>query len=193
MIHHRVSAGSRAIGQKGCLGLGAFLLLGGTPAAQSPPFRLDPGRAGTLEIGVPVDTVLRAFARNRVRLVDLQLEGHFSPALEVDLGNSGPTPGLVAHISHFPCNEFAVSGISVYDPRFRTREGIGVGSTIGALRRAYDVRPNREEGHSVIVPSLKMTFAIDGTSFADSVRVTSVWMWADPNEVRQRRCPNARR
>jgi hypothetical protein len=193
MIHGPVLGVSRAIAPKGCIGLWVLLSLGGTAAAQSTSFLLVPGRAGTLEIGVPVDTVLREFGPNHVRLVDLQLEGHFSPAVEINLGDSGAVPGLVARISQFPCYEFAVSGISVYDQRFRTREGIGVGSTIGELRRTYDVRLNREEGHSAIVPSLKMTFAIDGTSFADSIRVTSVWMWSDPNEVRQRRCPNARR
>ena len=184
---------SREIELACCAGLLALLSVGRPAAAQSTSFLLAPGRAGALEIGLPVDSVLRVFGRDRVRLVDLQLEGHFTPAIELVLVDSRATPALVAPIREVPCGEFAVYGMSVYDPRFRTREGVGVGSTIGELRRAYDVRLNREEGHSVVVPALRMTFEINGTRFADSVRVTSVWVWSDPNEIRARRCPRAGR
>lgn len=168
------------------LAAAASLSAGATAAAQNGEFLLSPSRAGTLSIGAPVDSLLRnAF---RTRLVDLSLEGHFSPAIEIDLPDGKVSPALVARISQLPCWDFRVSGISVYDPRFRTGEGLGVGSTIGELRRAYDARPATGEGHSVIVPSLRMTFGIAGTSFADSVPVTSVWMWPGPDEV-NKRCP----
>ena len=167
------------------------LLFGVTATAQTPQFLLAPGRAGSFEIGVPVDTVVRAWGRARVRLVDLQQEGQTTPAIEIRLADADTAPALVAPVREWPCAELAVWGITVYDRRFRTQQGIGVGSTIGDLRRAYDVRLSREEGHSVVVPSLKMTFAISGSTFADSVRVSSVWLWPDPNEVRQRRCPGA--
>jgi len=32
-----------------------------------------------------------------------------------------------------------VGRITVYDPRFKTRKGIGVGSTLGQIRRSYRV------------------------------------------------------
>jgi len=193
MMKSPVPGVSHAIARTYYAGLFALLSFGGPVAAQSTTFLLAPGRAGGLEIGLALDTVLRVFGRNRVRLVDLQLEGHFTPAIEIALADSGAAPALVARIRQFPCDEFAVYGISVYDPRFRTRQGLGVGSTIGELRHSYDVRLSREEGHSVVVPALRMTFGINGTSFADSVRVTSVWLWHDPKEVRARRCPGAGR
>jgi len=159
-------------------------------SAQEANFRLSDGRAGIFELGATVDEVYRLVGRERVRLVDVFGEGHFTPAIEIRLLGAKVAPSIVAHISEFPCSEWAIYGITVLDPRFRTSEGIGVGSTVGELRRTYDVRFSREEGHSVVVPSLKMTFAVGGVSFEDSVRVTSVWLWPDPTEVRRRRCPN---
>jgi hypothetical protein len=179
------------------LGLWASLAFGGGSPTQSTLFVLARGQAGTLEIGMSIDTVRRVFGQDRVRLVKRRLEGQLEPAIEIRLAHSDSAPALVARMGQSPCSDRAdeppvvsVWGIDVYDPRFRTREGIGVGSTIGELRRVYRVRFNREEGHSVIVPSLMMTFGINGTSFADSVRATSVWVWFHPDSVRQRRCPN---
>ena len=60
------------------------------------------------------------------------------------------------------------------------------------LRLAYRVRASHEEGQSVIVQALKMSFAVDGDSEDDRSRVTSVWLWPDPEAVRLRRCPEKR-
>ncbi len=141
-------------------------------------------------LGATVDEVYRLVGREHVHLVDVFAEGHFAPAIEIRLPGARVAPSIVARIREVPCFEFGIDAITVLDPRFRTPEGLGVGSTLGELRRRYDVRFNREEGHSVIVPSLKMTFAVGGVSFEDSVRVTSVWLWPDPAQVRRRRCPN---
>ncbi len=197
MISQHLNHYSRSLARTGCLGLWASLAFGGGAPTQSSSFVLARGRAGTLEIGMPIDTVRRVFGQDRVRRVERQLEGQLEPAIEIRLADSDSAPAFVAPIGQSPCSNradevpvVAVWGIEVYDSRFRTREGIGVGSTIGKLRRVYSVRFNREEGHSVIVPSLMMTFGINGTSFADSVRVTSVWLWFHPDSVRQHRCPN---
>ncbi len=161
-----------------------------TVQAQGTNLVLAPGRAGMLELGATVDEIYRLVGRERVRLVDVSAEGHFTPAIEIRLPGAKVAPSIVARIREVPCLEFAIDGISVLDPRFRTSEGIGAGSTVGELRHPYDVRFSREERHSVIVPSLKMSFAVGGVNFQDSVRVTSVWLWPDPSEVRRRRCPD---
>src|SRR2546428_13722603 len=104
---------SRAIELACCAGLLALLSVGRPAAAQSTSFLLAPGRAGALEIGLPVDSVLRVFGRDRVRLVGLPLEGHFTPAIWLVLVDSRATPALVAPIRGGPVREFARDGIAV--------------------------------------------------------------------------------
>jgi hypothetical protein len=65
-----------------------------------------------------------------------------------------------------------------------------VGSTIAEVKRTHAVKLNREEGHSVIVPDLKMGFELPGVSFADTVRTVSIWIFGDPAAVKRRWCPD---
>jgi hypothetical protein len=161
-----------------------------TGQAPSVDFLLSDGRAGAIEIGMSVDEVFQRVGREHVRLVDLFKEGMFSPAIEIDVSGGSVAPAIIADIRESPCPGFSMSGIDVRDRNFRTREGLGVGSTLGELRRFYNVELSHAEGESAIVPALKMSFALDSPGGADNARVTRVWMWADPVAVRQRRCPH---
>ena len=163
-----------------------------TLRGQAPPadFLLSEGKAGRIELGMSVDEVLLQVGRDRVRLVDLVKEGLFSPAIEVEIAGGSQVPAIVADIREWPCAGFAVWGIAVHDPRFRTVDGLGVGSTVGQLRKAHSIQLSHEEGVWAIVPDLKMSFGLDSTRGTDTVRVTHVWIWPDPTTVRKRRCPN---
>ena len=161
--------------------------------AQQPPvsdYLLASGRAGRIELGTSVDEMYRLFGRDNVRLVDLFKEGMFSPALEVKLPAATVVPAIVADIGQWPCGEFSVWGIEVRDPRFRTKDGLGVGSTARDLRRAYRFRVTEEEGaHAAVVEALKMSFSLTRRGPVDQQRVTGVWIWPDPDAVRTKRCP----
>lgn len=99
-------------------------------------FILSKGSAGPVQIGMEVDTLYAKIGRHATKLVDLQVEGFFTPALEVYLDTGQRTkPALVVRLGR----SFAVSSITVYDPRFRTEEGIHVGSTLGDLRKEYGI------------------------------------------------------
>jgi len=152
--------------------------------------RLESRRAGQFELGQSVDNVMRLAGRQHVRLVNLDLEGMFTPAIEIRLVDPQSTPSLVAQIREWPCPDFQVWNLMVYDRRFRTVDGIGVGTTLRELRRRYpSLKLGREGGPSAIVDSLQMTFVLSSGTFADSVQVTQIVLWPDPNGVRARRCP----
>ena len=137
-----------------------------------------------------VDDVYGFFAKDNVRLVDLFNEGFFSPALEITLAGATVTPAVVTAIREWPCGEFSVWGIDVRDSRFRTKDGFGVGSTAGDLRRAYPFEISEEEGaHAAVVKALQMSFSLTREGPVDQQRVTAVWIWPDPNAVRKKRCP----
>jgi hypothetical protein len=92
------------------------------------------GRAGPVAIGLVAENVYREF---NARLIDLKLEGYLTPALEIRLPGSERT-SLIAEIGAFG-DTLVVTRIRVLDPRLRTKEGIGIGSTYADLRSRYSI------------------------------------------------------
>ena len=177
------------------LSVGLILVSEGLASEQgqqgpSADFLLEVGRAGPIELGTEVEQLFEFYGRENVRLVDLFKEGYFSPALEVRLPGALVVPGAVIAIREGPCAGYSVWDIEVRDPRFRTKDGFGVGSTAGDLRRSYSFQITEEEGaHAAVVDALKMSFFLTREGPVDQQRVTAVGIWADPDAVRQKRCP----
>src|SRR5688572_33136774 len=71
-------------------------------------------RVGPVSIGATADAVYREF-RDRARLVDLKLEGHLTPALELKFYGLQLSASLLAELSPAG-NELVVSRITVIDP-----------------------------------------------------------------------------
>ena len=88
---------------------------------------------GQAHIGMTVEDFYSAFDRREVRLVDQDLEGMFSPPLEVR------SNGHVILIGEVDKRDGAwiIFLITVKDSRFHTTRGISVGSTYADLKRAY--------------------------------------------------------
>jgi hypothetical protein len=174
--------------------LAVALLLAVSEQAANPSvpreYLLWPGHAGQFEVGESVDEVYAAIGKEHVRLVDLFGEGTFTPAIGIRLPGDPPGPAsLVADISERPCGDFSIRGITVRDRRFRTAEGMGVGSTVAQLRRVYSIETSHEEGEHVIVRAIQMTFETSDDSSKNGSRVSAVMLWSDPELVRARRCP----
>lgn len=104
---------------------------------------------GSIEVGMTVDDLFMVYDWYSTNLVDLYLEGMFSPALEIYINDEpGGEPSFVAEIA---CrDEWVVSRIWVYDERFAVSQGVGVGSTLGDLRaRCGDVSVHLVEGRVI--------------------------------------------
>lgn len=144
--------------------------------SQSTPV-VERSRVGSVAIGATADSVYQEF-RDRARLVDLKLEGHLSPALELRLGTLQVVPSIVAEISPVE-NRLVVTRIRVIDPSIRTRDGIGVGSTYGELRSKYRVDGvGSGEGSFIArVESLGISFELDSSGS------TPLWRVRDPAAV----------
>ena len=123
-----------------------FLTLSGTETVRAKNnFLLSKQKAGLIEIGMTVDNLYSRYKRKSTKLVDLYIEGMFSPALEIYLnGKEEETKySLIAEIgwgsSSNTNSGFIVSRIQVYDEVLKTEKGIGVGSSLGELRNHYKV------------------------------------------------------
>ena len=107
----------------------------GAPA--EPPFVVERARVGPVVIGADAEAVYEAFG-SRARLVDLQLEGMLSPALELKLYGARLGPSIIAEIGSAGGRR-VITRIHVLSPSLRTKEGIGIGSTYEELRARYAV------------------------------------------------------
>jgi hypothetical protein len=140
-------------------------------SAQDVPV-VERGRVGPVAIGALAETIYGEF-RDRARLIDLKLEGHLSPALEIKLFGAQATASLVAEI--WPSdNKLVVTRIRVLDARLRTKEGIGIGSSYADLRSHYSVDwvGSGEGDFFARVEALGISFALDmsGVQAAGTIR-----------------------
>ena len=119
-------------------------------------------RAGLIEIGMTVDDLLMRFNRSDIKLVDLNLLGKFTPAIEIYLGGTArrSIASVTAEIGWR--KEFNVTRITVYDARFRTDRGIGVGSTLGDIKKSYKISRVTSAGSNLVavVGKLRMDFIL---------------------------------
>ena len=171
------------------LGLVALTLAAATLAVAQPAsdFTLARGKAGALLLGATPDDVIALFGRDNVTRVDLHLEGSPTPALEIRI-QGGPVghPSLVAEL--FPPNPDHVWRVNIYDQRFRTIDGLGIGSTFAEVQGRHDTRIGNGEGATyAAVRELNMSFNFGDFLITRTIpaaaRVQSVLIFIPSNEL----------
>lgn len=118
-------------------------------------------QVGPVAIGDSAQTLYARF-RGSVRLIDLALEGHLSPALELTFPETRLDGGIVAELVPRD-NDLVVWRIRVTNPLVRTEKGIGVGSSVAQLRSAYRLgRVASGEGRVfIVVAEVRASFELD--------------------------------
>jgi TonB family protein len=137
--------------------------------ARREPFLLAPGRAGLLQLGMPVDALYRRIPRPQTRLVDVQQEGNFTPAIEIRLEPGAQQPAMRAWFRGMG-TQWIVWMLEVDDARFRTSDGLGVGSTLADIHAIAPVlKPEfGEHGPVVAMPDRGILFWLDPTTAGTS-------------------------
>jgi hypothetical protein len=152
-------------------------------------FVLDEGRVGEIRLGMSVDQVAALVGQEWLTLRATFPEGMFQPVLDIASPWVESGPALSARISTSRnCFGFFVGPTRVFDPRFETAEGVGPGSTLGDLRRAYGADALRlsqggEEGSPPLarLERLGLAFLLNGAgNFDDSLVVESVFLVTRP-------------
>ena len=94
-----------------------------------------------LKIGDSIDSVYTRFGHDDkiIRMANLgrYAEGQFVPGLEIYL-NGSEEPSFDIMIKREE-NNWIIHWIDIFDKRFRTKKNIGAGSTLGDLKKAYEI------------------------------------------------------
>jgi hypothetical protein len=178
---------------------GILLVVLSASTAPTDDFLLDRHRAGKIVVGMPEAAIYQIYSQEITRKVDLQLEGMPTPAIQVFLTKERTTPSLVIRLDG---PQPGVFGIDVRDARFKTRDGIGVGSSLGQLRRTKKKLffVVGEGTIAAVVDDLSMSFTLltdrqiekalnatgrryvgrDNPSIPDATKIESVWVYRRP-------------
>jgi len=124
----------------------AFAMVIVLQAPVQQPMVLERARVGPISIGATAQSVYDKFG-DRVRLIDLKLEGMLSPALEVRLFGSQLVPSIVAEIGAVN-SQLVVTRIHVVDPSLRTTSG---------PKRLWDIRDPNQVPRDVRIVGIMLT------------------------------------
>lgn len=142
------------------------------PAAPTADHLLRPGYVGPLRLNMKEADLLALLPPSTRRASTRSLEGTEYPVYEYRPADApaGTAPLLLEMVTAIDGNGNRLWRVQVQDPRYRTAEGIGVGSTYGEARKAYGVQTiERAEGRLVAVSErVGMTWVLDQTGLPPS-------------------------
>ncbi|SNC63901.1 hypothetical protein SAMN06265337_0972 [Hymenobacter gelipurpurascens] len=139
-----------------------------TPGAPTPDslHLISPGRAGRLRLGMTEKKLLAVVPAGQLRRTTYQDKGLTLPAYEMTDAQQPAAPATILHLIGDSTHGYILRRIRIYDPQYRTAEGIGVGSPFGAARQNLGltkVRPT-PAGFAAVSGQVQMAWVIDPNS-----------------------------
>ncbi len=142
-------------------------------AAAQPPgeFTLATGYAGAIGVGKSIDNLYQQFGKQAVAPGEEFLAGRTYPVLRAYESGNG-SPSLTVYFAQSKQGQDKIiTAIRVFDDRFKTANGIGVGATLGELRRAGNVSSIQyTDSLYAVARDSKMRYELDIST--DSMPVT---------------------
>ena len=129
-------------------------------------FDLKPGAAGFIKVGMRSDSLKALVPARNLKTTERELEGMKYTAYEIRNAQTGNQLLLLAEEScePRPCHIFRLRIVS---PKFKTKEGIRVGSTFGEVQKTYPLSfiGIGETDFVAVSEKQKMTFTLDIAGF----------------------------
>lgn len=144
------------------------------PVANAQPpgeFTLATGYAGAIGVGKSVEHLYQQFGKQAVALGEEFLAGRTYPVLRAYESGNG-SPSLTVYFAKSKQGQDKIiTAIRVFDDRYKTTNGIGVGDTLGELRRAGNVSSIQyTDSLYAIARDSKMRYELDIST--DSIPIT---------------------
>ncbi|QJX48476.1 hypothetical protein HMJ29_16760 [Hymenobacter taeanensis] len=130
---------------------------------------ISPGRAGRLRLGMTEAKLKKVVPTQLLRRTTYLDKGQPLPAYEMLDAQQPSAPATVLHFIGDSVGGFRLRRIRIYDPQYRTAEGIGVGSPFGAARQNLGltkVRPT-PAGFAAVSGQVQMAWVIDPKSLPE--------------------------
>jgi hypothetical protein len=128
---------------------------------------LSPGRAGRLRLNMSEKELLKRVPETQLRRTTYQDKGTTYPAYEMLDAQKPDAPVSILHmLPDSTKGGYRLRRIRIYDPQYRTAEGIGVGSPFGAARQTMGLTRVRDTpaGFAGVSGLVKMAWVIDPNS-----------------------------
>ncbi|TGE20001.1 hypothetical protein [Hymenobacter elongatus] len=117
---------------------------------------ISPSRVGRLRLNMKEHELLAVVPAAQLTKSTHQFEGATYPAYRMRDAQQPTAPATILEFIGSDSTQYTLRRIRIYDPQYRTAEGIGVGSPFGAARQVYGLTRVRQDEDDFVAISGEM-------------------------------------